>query len=255
MTRHRVSLFSVAAILVLLACPALTARADDQADEDEGWNQTLVIYLLAPTLEGVVGIGPADGDVTLDPRDIMQSLNGAFLGMYAAEKGDWGVLADIVYMDLKSDIQGQRDILSGEVQSTQTIAGLSLSYRLHEYARLLVGGMYTELDAALKIQGPLQTRRLGTTEHWIDPAVGLLYAAPIDDRWQFTGMFQYGGFGVASDRLLSLTLGLGYRFTDSTSLELGYRYLDFDYEDGAGLDRFRFDVKQHGPAVGFKFTF
>jgi len=36
---------------------------------------------------------------------------------------------------------------------------------------------------------------------------------------------------------------------------LGGRYLDFDYEDGQEADRFKFDMKQYGPAVGFRFDF
>jgi opacity protein-like surface antigen len=52
-----------------------------------------------------------------------------------------------------------------------------------------------------------------------------------------------------------LSGALSYRFNRWSSLSLGYRYLDFDYDDGSGPDRFKFDLREHGPSIGFRFDF
>ena len=59
--------------------------------------------------------------------------------------------------------------------------------------------------------------------------------------------------GVGSDLTYVLTASFAWQFGDRSSLTLGYRYLYFDYEKGYGANRFKFDMKQHGPAVGYRF--
>jgi hypothetical protein len=48
---------------------------------------------------------------------------------------------------------------------------------------------------------------------------------------------------------------VGFRFTDRFSLEVGYRWLDLDYETGDGTDRFAYDVLTQGPVGGLAFRF
>jgi hypothetical protein len=243
---------AVASVALVLAPQAFGQASGDNTP---GWSHSLVIYLLGPTLDGTVGIGPADSDVKLDAGDVFSALDGAFLGMYAGEGERWGVVADVVYMDLKEDLLGSAEILSGQFGNRQTTAVLSASYRVSDTTRLLAGALYTEVSADLTINGPINTRRASTSESWVDPVVGILYSTPLSDRWSFSGLAQAGGFGVSSDLVLSLTASAAYQLSGRTSLSLGYRYLDFDYEDGSGIGRFKFDMKQHGPAVGFRFSF
>jgi hypothetical protein len=46
-------------------------------------------------------------------------------------------------------------------------------------------------------------------------------------------------------------LNLGYRWTSRFSTNLGYRYLDVDYEDGS----FLYDVAQDGLTIGLPWRF
>lgn len=241
-----------AGLLLALAAPA-AALADD--DSSGGWKQSAVIYLLAPNISGTTGIGPVDGDVDIDPKSVFDSLEGAFLGIYAAEKGRWGVLADVIYMDLGADLEGDREILSGKLNNKQFNLALAATYRLSDRWQLLGGGMYTDLSLKLDVQRPNETVRRRTSESWIDPVIGARFTTPLGGKWAFGGMALVGGFGVGSDLLWSLNATFNYSFSDRWHLMMGYRYIDFDYEDGAGLDRFRFDVAEHGPALGVRFDF
>ena len=91
---------------------------------------------------------------------------------------------------------------------------------------------------------------------WVDPIVGVMFETPIGaGNWSFTGSAQLGGFGVGSDLMTILTGSFSYRFNNWSSIDIGYRYLDFDYKDGDGADRFKFDMSEHGPAIGWRIDF
>jgi len=244
----------VLTIVLLIGCLWAPANADGTG-QDGAWKQSAVIYLLAPTISGTAGIGPVDGDVDIDPKTVFDSLEGAFLGIYAAEKGRWGVLADLIYMDLGADLEGDRGILSGELTNKQFNLALAATWRLSDRWQVLAGGMYTDLSLTLDVQRPAQSVRRRTSESWVDPLAGVRYATPLGEKWGFGAMAMIGGFGVGSDLLWSLNATFSYAFSERTRLMLGYRYIDFDYEDGAGRDRFRFDVAEHGPAAGIRFDF
>lgn len=235
----------------LVPAPATAAESESES----GWKQSAIIYLLAPTISGTTGIGPVDGDVEIDPKSVFESLDGAFLGIYAAEKDRWGVYADVIYMDLGADLEGNLGILSGKLTNKQFNLALAATYRLSDHWQLLAGGMYTDLSLKLDVQRPNQVVRRRTSESWIDPVVGARFTTPLGEKWSFGTMAMIGGFGVGSDLLWSLNATFSYAFSDSMLLMLGYRFIDFDYEDGAGRDRFRFDVVEQGPALGIRFDF
>ena len=68
--------------------------------EERGWSNQGLIYLLGPTLDGTTGIGPFDTQMEMTTSDVFDALDGAFLGMYRGEGERWGILVDVVHMDL-----------------------------------------------------------------------------------------------------------------------------------------------------------
>jgi hypothetical protein len=242
--------------LLLLTLTGNTAFAQmDEADKSSGWKHSLVVYLLAPTIEGTVGVGRVDGDLEIDPGTVFDTLEGAFLGGWVAEKDDWGVFLDFVYMDLKEDFTLVNGQIPGEVGNKQLVANISALYELADKVQLMAGVMYTDISMQLSLEGPIQPRNLKTGDNWIDPMVGLRFVSPVSERWSFAGFGQVGGFGVGSDLTWQLTGSFSYQMTERSNLLIGYRYMDFDYESGSGTDLFKFDVAEHGPAVGFRIDF
>ena len=75
------------------------------------------------------------------------------------------------------------------------------------------------------------------------------------EHWTFSSFGYLGGFGVGSDLMWSLNAGAAYPISERNAFTVMYRYIYFDYEDGDGLDRFRFDIAEHGPAIGWRFSF
>jgi hypothetical protein len=99
------------------------------------------------------------------------------------------------------------------------------------------------------------TNRLPTNasadKDWVDPIIGVRAQWNINDKWFLAGKSDIGGFGVGSDLAWTLQGTVGYQFTDNVSAELGYRYLQTDYQDGA----FAYDVAEAGIYTGLNIKF
>ena len=179
------------ALAITLVFTAHTAVAQTES----GWSNQGLIYLLGPTLDGTSGVGPFDTDVDLSAGDVFDNLDSAFLGMYRGEGQHWGILVDIVYMDLKADGSGDRGALSGEVELEQTTAIVSATYRLSPTTQLMAGALYNDIAGSISLTGPIkETRGLSMGDDWVDPIVGVLYETPVGGgNWSFTGSAQIGG--------------------------------------------------------------
>ena len=240
-----------------LAAVFFAAMQPAFAQSESSWSNQGLIYLLGPTLDGTSGIGPIDTDVDMSASDVFETLDGAFLGMYRGEGERWGVMIDVVYMDLKAEGAGDGGAFSGKVEVEQTTAIASATYRLSPSTQLMAGALYNDVSAGISLKGPTdRIREQSAGDDWVDPIVGALFETPIGaGNWSFTGSAQIGGFGVGANLVTILTGSFSYRFNNWSSIDIGYRYLDFDYEDGDGLERFKFDMKEHGPAIGWRFDF
>jgi hypothetical protein len=61
------------------------------------------------------------------------------------------------------------------------------------------------------------------------------------------------GFGVGSDSICQLIVGLNWQFAEHFSLKAGYRYLNQDYgDDDQG---FTWDMSAYGPFLGICIRF
>ena len=238
---------------VFVAAPAL---AQDTPDNPEsGWSHSLVLYLLAPTIEGTQGIGRLESDLKIDPSTVLDTIQAGFLGGWVAETDGWGYMLDVVYMDLEEDFTLLEDRVPGEIGNSQLIAGVNGLYDLTDSLQVMGGLLYNDVSVRVKLEGPQQDRKLKTGESWVDPMIGLRYHTPISARWDVIAFGQVGGFGMGADFTWQFGANFNFRMTDRTSLMLGYRYIDFDYESGKDRDRFKFDIAEHGLAVGFRFDF
>jgi hypothetical protein len=246
---------TVSLVLVASLAAATTAFSQTPAEASAPWKNTVEIYLLAPTLDGSVGLGPIDGDVDVDAGSVFDALDGAFLGTYIGEAERWGVLVDLAYMDLKEDGRGRQGMVDYEVNVKQTILGLVGLYRLTDTLQFTFGGRYVDVTNSLSLVGPNRDLRAKASERWFDPTIGLRYVSQLSEKWVFNGAADIGGAGVGSDLTWYWSANIAYRMTPRTQFYAGYRYIYFDYEGGEGRDRFKFDMAQHGPLAGFRFEF
>jgi len=115
----------------------------------------------------------------------------------------------------------------------------------------MVGLRYSFLDNEFDLDaGIFPATAIDHKEDWLDPLVGIKGRAKIGYNLYVSGWAMAAVAGN-SDSAFDLFGGIGYEFSASRSLIVGYRYLSVDYEDGA----FLFDVELAGPVIGFTFRF
>ena len=140
---------------------------------------------------------------------------------------------------------------------------------------LLAGARYWRIDGdlSLGITGTIDAAALGVTVSgaralatsgtvdWIDPIVGFRVRYPLTPRQQISFRADVGGgIGGGSDftwnMLAAYTWESPYRvFGGQLSGAIGYRALYADYTEGAGSERFNWDLLVHGPAFGLSLEF
>lgn len=242
-----------ALLAVLLASPAMAA-------EDNEWHHTAVLYMIGASIDGTAGVGPVNGDVDVSFGDILDNLEFGAMAAYRGEKGRWAVVADLIYMDLEQDKNGIGP--AGQTRATveleQTIMELDGSYAVTEQLDAYAGLRYWDVDSTVTVVGggPLgETIGGKLSEDWVDPLLGVRYSWPLGDKWTLVWRGDIGGFGVGSDFSWHTTAYASWQVAEHGNVLIGYRHLDVDYEDGSGASRFKMDVSEGGPTVGFAWSF
>jgi hypothetical protein len=195
--------------------------------------------------------------VDLGFDDLVENLRlGAMLHAEAG-KGAWGVVADLVFMRLGSDIT-----LPGtsvlDIEVNEFIVEGFVSRRFDSPGRraeVYAGIRYWDVDLDLVlVDGPGGGFDLG--DRWVDPVVGARIVRDIAEDWFLTARGDLGGFGIGSDFSWTLQGGVGYDVGTWFSLVAQYKALGVDFEnDKAGANSLLYDTTMHGPLLGFVFHF
>ena len=207
-------------------------------------------------------------DYHVGPGDYLDNLRFAgFLDMQA-QKGRWSIQAGVIYLNFKNDdravhfpgaLPGSGGLTLGldtdvQIWIFQVLGGYSVFRNGLLDFNVLAGARYAGIDAKadLSIVGPVPGltgyREFSRTEYYVDPIVGFRGKFELGKNWFVPYYFDIGGFSVDSDLTLQAYAAIGYRFCDWFSMELGYRYLYYDFGDDK-------DLKAYGAMFGFRFTF
>jgi hypothetical protein len=191
-----------------------------------------------------------DVDVDVSASDIFSNLQFGAMGYVVARKGDWGVGGDFIWMALGATA----DRPPANVDADQGGFAFYGLRRIAEGADLTFGARVNFLQGRLKLKGPLQIE-VEQDKTWVDPMVGVILRTPAKGRLGFKLYSEIGGFGIGSDLAWQIFPTVSIGLTDRASFDLGYRWLDMDYQDGEGNERFAYDVLTQGPVAGFAFRF
>ena len=235
------------------------------AQDQEGWHVDLApLYFWTATTNGNLAInGTRDIPVYMDFADAKSKLAGAFALHGEVRNGRWGVLSDINFIRLSSDVSYTTPILgapiAGTVKLDQVIFNGKVMYEVKPGTRfMLVGG--------------IRTFTMSPTAHFIGPVGGQL--ADIDvSKTEVAGV---GGFVYRprlAKKVLLLTqadVGGGSAFTWSAlggiefqikpwiGLAAGYGALRIDTGNvpksgTAVVNDVQYAVTQYGPAFSLTF--
>jgi hypothetical protein len=244
----RTSWIAVSALLVSLVLPPPSAAQS----AGDGWDFTLMPYLMGASISGTQTIRGRDVDVDLSASDIFSNLEFGAMGSFVARKGDWGFGTDVIWMALGAP--AEVGPVSAEVDFDQGAFAFYGLRRLSAAADVTFGLRINHLAGKLAVGAPIAVT-VDQSKNWVDPIVGLNLRSPLERRVFVRLYSEIGGFGLGSTFTWQIFPTVGVNLGRRSSVDVGYRWLDIDYEDGEGNERFAYDTLSQGPVIGFTFRF
>jgi hypothetical protein len=246
-------------------------KAKEPAATEDPWRIEFTPYLWLTSFNGnigahgySVGVDASMGDL-IDASDSIVALAGRLEAGYER----FGAYIDGFYADLGVEDQSGREGLADvDIDLVQSIVDFGLMYRfidqepaggaakndqnltLDAYA----GCRYTNLD--LEVSPENQPDRSGKKD-WLDPIIGAKVVWPFAEHWHFRANLDAGGFGLSSDLTWSSNVAIGWDFHLGIpmSMLLGYHAIGWDYTEGSGTDKFKWDIIQHGATLALAMRF
>ena len=248
--------------------PSATTAPDKKSADD--WRFLIGLPLWIPGVDGqmsVDGLSFSTDQDTSDVIDLMDShLNFALALHVEAQKGRFGFFGDMMYLN----VGAERDTAIGTTTNGK-IAGfigeLGLLYTLNTGEPLKPGAVPFRID----LLGGIRTTAIGVeidpenlesrkdSKTLWDPSIGLRSEVGLAKWLSIKGRGDIGGFSAFGDDSSNLTwqasAAASFHFDSAWNLDLGYRWLSYDYDEGSGFDRFELDAVLHGPYIELDFRF
>jgi hypothetical protein len=258
-----------------LCLAALFASHSSSAQASDQWKFQAVVYLYLPSVAGETAFPGSGGgsDTGVDASKLLENLNLAFMGSFEADKGAWGLLADVIYVDFGDSESPSRDFSIGggtlPAGATATIRydlngwlwTLAGSWRLastpdHEL-NLIGGARLIDIDQTIdwQLSGNIGSvalpdragNRTAGVGNW-DAIAGLKGRAMFgkEQRW-FVPYYFDVGTGESSLTWQAMA-GVGYSFGWGSVIG-AWRHIDYDMKSGKSIESISFD----GPGVALAF--
>jgi len=262
------------AILMINLLASTGALAQQSASETEPWQFGVSIYGWFPDITGTTAFEPSGGgDFEIDIEDILDNLEFTLMGTFDVRKGRWGILTDLIYMDVGASESGTRDASIGRREiPVNASADIDLDleswvWTLAGYYRavdqpgltldVLLGARYLDMEQKVEWDitgdvGPVAIPdRSGKVKeslsNW-DALIGVRgrFAFGADYAW-FVPYYLDVGAGD-SDLTWQGFVGIGYAFRWG-EVVAAWRYLYYDFPSSKAID----DMSFSGPLIGVTF--
>jgi hypothetical protein len=265
-----------ACVLAAVATVAAVAPTVSRAETPDEWRFNATIYAWLPSI-GMDTSFPADSGTSVDvtASDILNALNFTFMGALGAQKGDWGVATDLLYLDLSNSKKATRNLTVGGVDLPVDVTGKAElgikgwlwttvgTYRVVDHPDytmdILAGARMLNLSTDLKwsLTGDLgdppiinASGKAKVSDTLWDGIVGIKGRATFGDekKW-FVPYYVDVGTGN-SDVTWQVFGGVGYSFGWGDVVGV-WRYLDYNLPSKDAIQNLNFN----GPAFGVTFHF
>ena len=255
-------------LAVLLGSHSASAQTNDD------WKFQAAVYVYLPSIDGTTSFSGSGGgsDAGVDASKFLENLNFAFMGSFEADKGPWGMFADVIYIDIGDSESPTRNFSIGGTLPVGvnasvhyglngwlwTLAGSWSLASTPGYELNLIGGArLLDIDqtvdwqlggniGAVALADRAGSRTTGVN-NW-DAIVGLKGRALFGEgqHW-FVPYYLDVGTG-ASSLTWQAMFGIGYAFSWGSVIG-AWRHIDYDMESGKSIESLSFD----GPGVAVAF--
>lgn len=260
----------VGALLALILLCGIAQGQEEVKPETvaDTWQYKVSPYLWVPQ---VAGFATADGiktPATAAFSDVLHALRYAASGRVEAWNERFGFTFDafVVGLHARTHIPVTVPRLEADVRLKLAYAECGLGYRLVNTALgsdetrlitvdLLAGARYMYNEVRVRndlVPDPDYSR------DWVDPFVGGRVKVGITDKVAMSCRFTTGGWGIGScsDHVYDILGMMEYQLSESTALQLGYRYFDINKRfDRTGGVRNEIDLRLDGPYIGVGILF
>jgi hypothetical protein len=249
----------------------------------EPWSLHATPYGWLPFLDGDVTVAARTTNLNVNPIQVLEHLERVpWMSYVEARKGPLVLYNDIFYANLGS--VGSGTATFGQVATLNASLGVDFEELVvelggaYEVARwnasaidVLAGARYWHQDmsinlaltATLALNGLVISGNRAVAESgsidWVDPVVGARFRHHLAPGQDLMLRADVGGFGAGSkfswNAVAAYSWEIAVRDGVTYSGVLGYRALDVDYEQGTGINRYVYDVLQHGPITGLTIGF
>jgi len=262
-------------VLLMVLLASTGAFAQQAAGESNAWQFGVSIYGWFPDIAGETAFTPPGGssEFEVDIENILDNLEFTLMGIFDMRKGRWGLLTDMIYMDVGGSSTGTREAtIGGTPIPIDAAADVNLDIKS---LILTLSGYYRAVDqAGLTLDVLAGTRYLDVEQSVNWNVTGNVGSIPLPGRtgaatvsltnWDLIfgarGRFAFGAqktwfvpyyldFGAGdSDFTWQGITGLGYAFKWGEVTAV-WRYLYYDLSSDKPIK----DMDFSGPAVGFTF--
>ncbi len=244
-------------LMAFVALGGGASAAMAQGSGDDGRSISLTPYLWGTSIDGTATIGslpPADLDASFG--DILSNANFAMSLHTEFRFDDWVFVVDPTYISLEIEAALPPPIPAGTVLPIEVeiwLVELWAGYRVHENWEVFGGLRYNDQDISMSglPSPPLPVTSAGVSVSWTDGFIGARYKNDLGEKWYLTGRADVVVAGD-SESTWNASIMFNRRFSKGRSLNIGYRYMDIDFDD-SGV--YGWDVVQNGPVIGYTWTF
>jgi hypothetical protein len=234
------------ALLASSATPGTAASGGD------GWTWTAAPYIWATSIKADFDDSAPVSDPSPDFSDIVDKIDGAFLGHLEGQGDQWGILSDLIFLSLADDRSRPNFSIDADLDTTifELAAVWSPGATRYQGFEAIVGLRYMDVELGLTADPDtpaLSGRSTGFDKGYTDALVGARYSLQLADKWAlgFRGDVSFGDSEGSWSANVMFRRELG-----SGALLLGYRYFDVELEPGADS----FDLTLYGPEIGYAFV-
>jgi hypothetical protein len=220
------------------AAPTSSAATASVGSESD-WHFVVAPYLWFPGVHGSIG-GPNGRQVgfSASPGDLLSNFRFGIMGVVEPRYKRVLMPLDIMAIWLGSNralpntpSQGVANLKASEFILTQKIG-----YRLIDSEKVkidaLAGFRYWHFHESVSFT--TNTLNFSGSQNWVDPLVGGRITGILTPKVEVTVGGDVGGWGTGSQIDYQAFGLLGYRIKPALALQVGYRYLYFDYRRSTG---------------------
>jgi opacity protein-like surface antigen len=238
----------------------------EEGPDPDSWHFSLALYGWVPGIDGTIERGDASANVDVGINDVLDAVHDGNLlavsGHVEARLRALSIFADGLYIDFSKD-QDTRFGGEANLDVQSQFYELGLAYEVYRtplgespnrhLAVDVLGGMrYASVDTNVNLFSARGVERTADGGgDLLDPFVGVRARVDLTDELFFLARGDVGGFGVDSDLIWNVNVGVGYQVSRNVDLIGGYRWLDYDWSN-KGFD---FDLQFGGPWAGLVLKF